>query len=1319
MESGNEIPITRRELIERSSLAAGALLLPEVCATAGTETENATVSSDAPLPAGVKAIWDPKSAYSEKTPTRERICLNGLWRWQPALSDVNAAHTWGYFKVPGSWPGITDYMHKDCQTIFSHPEWKDVTLGDISMAWYQREFTVPATWAGRRIAIAFETLNSLATVIVDGKGAGEVRFPGGELDLTSVCRPGATHLLTVLVTALPLQAVMLSYTDTAGARQVKGQVERRGLCGDVTLLSTPRNARIGDVKVDTSVRQREIAFDVALEGLSPGASYRLTARIREQDGGAGNRVVREFTSRPFRAGDLKDGRITFQEKWKPDKLWDLHTPQHQYTIQMSLTAAGPKVLDVAHPVRFGFREFWIDGRDFYLNGTRLFLSAIPIDNAQVGAAWASYEGARETMARMKSFGINFVYTHNYGCEPGAHLSFAEILRAADDAGMLVALSQPHFSHYEWTDPDADRTNGYARHAEYYVRAAQNRPSVVAYAMSHNATGYVEDMNPDMIDGIAGDRDSWAQKNLRLALRAETIVKRFDTSRVVYHHSSGNLGSMHTANFYVNFTPIQELSDWFEHWAAKGVKPAFLCEYGVPFSWDWTMYRGWYNGKREWGSAVVPWEYCLAEWNAQFYGDRAYKISDRERANLRWEAAQFRAGKLWHRWDYPTQVGSSSIDEQFPVFASYITDNWRAYRTWGLSAFSPWEHSMYWRLREGVDKTRKPLSVDWSRLQRPGFSPDYLEDRPEDRLLAFDRADWVPTEAATAVIRNNRPLLAYIGGKPARFTSKDHNFLEGETIEKQLVVINNSRATVTAECSWTFHSSTVPDGTARITIPAGDQSRVPIRLKLPAGSLPGERELGATVRFSTGEVQQDTFKLHVAPPLPTPTAAAKIALFDPAGETSRLFDSIGVKTRAVNAGADLSGFDILVVGKGALTMDGPAPDVRRVRQGLKVIVFEQRADVLERRFGFRIAEYGLRQAYPRMKGHPLLAGLDAEHLRDWRGEATISTPRLKYEIADRMSPQVKWCGMDVTRVWRCGCRGNVASILIEKPARGDFMPIIDGGYSLQYSPLMEFREGQGMALFCQMDVTGRTEEDPVAERLLRNVIGYAASWKPGSRRTCLYAGDPAGKAHLEAAGFAPADLGKEIPGPQAALVLGPGAGRPLDAGSDAVRGWLRTQGRLLAIGLDEAEANAFLSAEVRTRRAEHIAAFFDAPEPGSWLAGVCPADVHNRDPREIPLITAGATPVGDGVLAHVEQTNVVFSQLAPWKFDQKKQMNLKRTFRRVSFLTTRLLSNMGVESSTPLLDRFSSPVSVAERRWLDGLYLDTPEEWDDPYRFFGW
>ena len=38
----------------------------------------------ASLPGVVKAVWDVTRAYHQTTPTRERICLNGLWRWQPA-----------------------------------------------------------------------------------------------------------------------------------------------------------------------------------------------------------------------------------------------------------------------------------------------------------------------------------------------------------------------------------------------------------------------------------------------------------------------------------------------------------------------------------------------------------------------------------------------------------------------------------------------------------------------------------------------------------------------------------------------------------------------------------------------------------------------------------------------------------------------------------------------------------------------------------------------------------------------------------------------------------------------------------------------------------------------------------------------------------------------------------------------------------------------------------------------------------------------------------------------------------------------------------
>ena len=1273
----------------------------------------------APLPPGVSAVWDLSKAYRDTTPTRERICINGLWRWQPAdaqsqqVPDAN----WGYFKVPGCWPGITDYMQKDSHTVYSHPVWKDRRLSEVTAAWYQRQIAIPADWADRRVTASIEYLNSYAVVYVDGKRVDETRFPGGDVDLTAMCRPGTTHTLSLLVVAMPLKGVMRSYTDTAAAREVQGSVARRGLCGDVYLAGTPSGPRIADLRVDTSVRRRTLTFDAAVEALAADARYAFHARIVEQ-----GRTLREFTTRAFELGDLREGRVASTEQWMPDRLWDIHTPGNQYDLEVSLTDAQGRVLDTAWTVTFGPREFWIDGRDFYLNGTRLFLSALPLDNAQVGAALATYAAARESLERLKGLGINLVYTHNYGCEPGSHLGFAEILRAADDVGMLVSFSQPHFSHYDWQTPDANQENGYARHAAFYVRAAQNHPSVVLYSMSHNATGYNEDMNPDMIDGIHDARDTWASKNVTLATRAEAIVRHLDPSRIVYHHASGNLGSMHVINFYPNFVPVQELSDWFEHWATQGVKPVFLCEYGAPFTWDWTMYRGWYKGKREFGSAVVPWEFCLAEWDSQFLGDRAFSISDAERANLRWEAGQFRQGRTWHRWDYPHQVGSTDFPEQQSVFETTYTENWRAFRTWGVSANSPWEHHVLFTLRPGVDRNRREdLQVDWANLQRPGFSPDFQQERYEHMDQAYGRSDWLPTAGGQALIRNNQPLLAYIAGRPARFTSKDHLFVGGQTVEKQIVVINNSRMPVTCDCSWSLDLPQPIAGATTVAVETGQQVRIPIRIAIAASIEPGQYRLIVKAAFNTGQTCDDQFTIHVVTGRQAPRVTARVAVFDPQGQTTEMLKGMGLQCQAVDAKSDLGPYDMLIVGKAALTVDRPAPDLGRVREGLKVLVFEQTAAALERRLGFRVAEYGLRNVFPRLPDHPTLAGLRAEHLRDWRGQATISSPRSEYKLDPRFNgaPTVAWCGLAVTYAWRCGCQGNVASVLIEKPACGDFLPILDGGFSLQYSPLMEYHQGKGMVLFCQMDVTGRTETDHAAQTLAANILEYLCQWRPSPQRQALYAGDPAGRAHLQAAGWRVGSYDGGSLKPDQVLILGPDS-KALAPGKAAIGGFLEAGGGLLAIGLTQEDVDAVLPLKVSMKEAEHLSTTFDLPAAGSLLAGIGPADVHCRDPRTIPLASGGANPVGDGVLAVASPANVVFCQLAPWQFDYRNNFGLKRTFRRTSFLLARLLGNLGVSSEPPLLARFSMPVADTEPgRWLQGLYMDEPEEWDYPYRFFRW
>ena len=1095
-------------------------------------------------------------------PVRAQISLHGEWRFQP-----EGAPAWSTLRIPEAWPRETR----------------------ATAARYERQIAIPAEWAGRRITLSADCVNSYALVQVDGVKAGEMRYPAGEVDLTAFCHPGQTHVLSMDVIAMPLKAVMLSYSDTASARTVAGAVARRGIVGDVFLNVMPLGPRITGVKVETSVRKWEISVEAAIEG---AAQYRLIARIYD-----GDRLVKEFPA----------GRAP----WRPDKLWDTHTPQNQYRLMITLLDSAGSILDAALPVQFGFREFWIDGRDFYLNGSRIYLSTTPLDNAQDSVASASYDATRTTLRHFKSFGVNFVYTHNYGCEPGTHYSFEEVLRAADDEGMLLAFSQPHFGQYDWTAADAEQANGYARHAAFYVRVAQHHPSVVCYSTSHNGAGYSEDMNPDLLDGVHEPRDPWSQRGAQRARRAEALIRGLDGSRIVYHHSGGNLGAMHTVNFYGNWIPLQEMDDWFEHWATTGVKPLFTCEYSVPFLWDWGMYRGWYQGKREFGSAAVPWEFCVAEWDAQVLGDRAYRISEQEKVNLRWEADQFRKGRAgWMRWDYPHSLGDPVFEDRMRVMAAQVEENWRAFRTWGLSANGvPWDIGNYWK------KSGEPTAV------------------------------------ADALSGCNMPVLAYIAGNRAAFTSRDHNFVTGETVEKQLIVINNSRTPIAGKWIWQFGAAS---GSVGVSLPPGEQKRIPLRLAAPA---PGRHEL--TAEF--GAIK-DSFPIDVMPRASRPQAKDRVAVF---GESS----GVGIR---VNADADLTAFDTLIVPRGALTVDGSAPDISRVRDGLKVIVFEQSGEVLEKRFGFRIAEYGMRWVFPRVPGHPLLAGLDEQHLRNWRGASTLLPPRLKYESSPQQFngvPTVKWAGIPVTRVWRAGNRGNVASALIEKPACGDFLPVVDCGYGLQYTPLVEYREGTGMILFCQMDINGRTESDPAAETLLHNILEYVAGWKGTPRRAVRYEGDPAGAEYLKSAGVSLSDQGELI------AKFGLAAGEPR----------------------------------------EHIAAWFEPFGPASPFAGISPADLHNRDPRQIAQIPGG---VCGGLLA--VEGSTVQCQLAPWQFDYiGARMNLKRTYRNFARLTARLLGNLGADMRTPILRRFSTPPKPDEQRYLTGLYMDKPEEWDDPYRFFRW
>src|SRR5206468_2401100 len=102
---------------------------------------------------------------------------------------------------------------------------------------------------------------------------------------------------------------------TNAAREVKGTVERRGLCGDVFLTSAPAGPRITDVKIDSSIRKGRITVSAAVENLTTNVKYRLAIEIPTNKG-----MTFDFGT-TFSSSDVKDGRIAASASLKnlPDQ----------------------------------------------------------------------------------------------------------------------------------------------------------------------------------------------------------------------------------------------------------------------------------------------------------------------------------------------------------------------------------------------------------------------------------------------------------------------------------------------------------------------------------------------------------------------------------------------------------------------------------------------------------------------------------------------------------------------------------------------------------------------------------------------------------------------------------------------------------------------------------------------------------------------------------------------------------------------------------------------------------------------------------------
>lgn len=560
---------------------------------------------------------------------RETLSLNGTWDYvlTDDLAGALPVEGWQPIEVPGSVDG-----------------------GTGQCAWFRRVFEAPPLPDGARAQLYFGGLKYNSEVQLNGSAVGG-EFNGYDpftLDVTHALRPG--DLNTLIVGCRDWSGVFSRPVDlrdrakdwialrTAPAdallSPVGGLMTLFGPWDDVEIRVVPAT-RIGHVAITTSVRQGTLTVDCEITD-DAGRDEGLTLECRVLE--AGQEVLR-LPSVPARE------TAHVHADWPDAHRWSYDDP-HLYELETVLRA-GDEILDRLR-TRFGFRELWIEGTDFVLNGARIHMlasSSWPLHDV-----FRSREEVRTFWEAIKAGGNNAFRTHT---QPWRKLFYD----VADEVGILVIPEGA-----VWNDDEAYRINdpvfweNYSSHLHRMVRQYRNHPSVVMYSLENEFYGSrMNESNPYAMDMLAdmGRR-----------------VKAWDPTRPITYESDGDpLGvadviGLHYPHEYPDFNEYPNTCWWLERGEPTSWEMFGRAEAG---QWRWDRRKPLYIGEFLWAPSDTPALHCL------FYGDDVY--TDYPRYHLMAKAMAWRMQIEGYRdsgvsgmcpW---TEVEGPSLDDSNPLYAS--------------------------------------------------------------------------------------------------------------------------------------------------------------------------------------------------------------------------------------------------------------------------------------------------------------------------------------------------------------------------------------------------------------------------------------------------------------------------------------------------------------------------------------------------------------------------------------------------------------------------------------------------------------------------
>ncbi|WPJ95574.1 hypothetical protein SH580_19330 [Coraliomargarita algicola] len=1155
--------------------------------------------------------------------------------------------------------------------------------------WYRQEVAVPADWEGQRIMLEIEGPESRATVFVDGQRVGEIEQPGGYLDLSAGAIPGQTFDLSIYVVADPNAGYYRLGREYLGeVVQVPASLYRRGLSGDVILFPQPKGARVDDVAIMTSVKSDTLTANFELSGLTPGKSYRLKAAATD----AG--IVAQALPETDFVAESETQTVVLSAEWKEPILWDLNKP-YLYDLSAVLLDLKGQPIDYMEPERFGFREITADGPDLTLNGRpiTLFRTGGHIGDAPAHSQWCEKYG-------FDAFGYGYGNRSARILDEAGKTFTGEYQRS--QIATLVALD---YAKSGQTDVP-EFWQGVQSMVEYQIKGSRNSPGKFFHygPLGGGRNGNGGMYNPLFQNGTwVNERrgNEVSMRGLDAGRRIKEMIHQIDPSRLVTAQDSGSLNDTMHITEYAGFQPIQEFIERTEYWRQFGTKPFLISEQAAPMFPNWTdalaQGKGWRG---------VP---CFAEWTSIAYGDQAFERTelDEEYLNLLEQEVARKRAKLAETTSDPLEFAMKLKKIRMEMNSFFYMDRDEVL------------HNILWK-----DRMRDQI-FHW-RLNNLG-------------MLGFWFSNFGPT-MDDCYLEFQRPVTGFLAGTEQQPTLQTHIFSPEESLQRSAVLLNNSAEAAPLTCKWSveLNGVIVAHGERAETVPPGGKVFVPIEAVMPASTVDQSGYISVDFIENGELIRSDRTAISLVVPR-TFTNRAKVALVDPEGDTAMALRSVGVDFQVLNFDEDFFAFDTIIFGRRAFDYEyallPEGLDLGALtRQGKRILIMEQSEDALRERFKLRTEYLSPRHVYGRIGGHPVLDGLSDSLLTNWRGAASLTDG---YEVS-RQRGRIgehgefgnggtwlyRWNDGELHhRPMKWGNTHNVATVTIMKPDTGGFRSLIDCGYGANFAAAWELDTEGSRIVFNQLDVSGRTEADPAAERYLQNLVGYVAEMTPPVLKQAVYLGGDAMAEELRmidvpmARISAPADADPE----KHILILGDASIEELQAWKDAIAQFAAAGGSIFSLPRSEADFAAKWTPFEVTAAMQTVNHTVVGKPSQAVLAGIGNSDLYwkgNIDVVSIREIQSDADQwiLDTGVLAEVDygQGRYVFCQIVPGMFgDISLDHWLKPSKYGTERMLRTLLSNTGVAMNAPrLLEQPKAKEELDRKISLVGEWMVCPAGLDD-------